>query len=90
MYSNNRCLICGISNFIIYIRFAHTIGERYLVGFIPLDDENRVILQEQLYGNISSSDYINAIFVEVIRLNATHSILIFLSRLHIAIGISTA
>ena len=77
-------------NSIIHIRFAHTIGECYLVGFSLLDDEYRVILQEQLYDNGNNSDYINAIFVEVIHLNATHSILIFLSRLHIVFDISSA
>ena len=29
------------------------------------DDRHRVVLQQQLYGNVSSSDYINAIYVEV-------------------------
>ena len=36
--------------------------------FLLLDDAHRVILQDSMYDNISKSDYINAIFVEVIDL----------------------
>ena len=51
---------------------SHTCSNEFLhasyTWFILLDDRNRVILQRQLYDNVSNSDYINAIYVEVTNL----------------------